>query len=188
MRITVVLVLLSGLLVCCRNQAKQKLGEPGGAENLTRATAHWQKDPLAEYVYIRSRRQPLIQRLLLTAVHIKEGRAVQRLHYSGRTLDQGGQEKVESWREETPAVSNRRTNAFPALTMEQLFAECQASIQKFPGTAPRITLFASGLLAECTVRPPGCADDCGYELRLEQIRPGALSDGEMKQFLEKGSL
>lgn len=158
-------------------------------EKLTVATTAWQKDPLGEYTYIRSRRQPLIQRIHMTAIHIKAGQPVKRLHYTGKTLDTGGQEKVESWQEDgTANLRIPRSGAFPALTMEQLFAECNAAIQKFPGARTAITLFASGMLAECSVKPPGCVDDCGFDLRLEQIGEGGLSERQVKHFLEKGQI
>ena len=73
----------------------------------------------------------------------------------------------EAWEEVGAQQVGSHTDGAPALTVEQLFAACQASLAHDPSmNTLTLTIGVDGVPTRCGYTPINCADDCysGFEL------------------------
>jgi hypothetical protein len=88
----------------------------------------------------------------------------------------------ELWTEIDGAIGSHGSGD-PALTVEQLFAQCDSIVASNPGEHITLNTNADGVATSCSFRPQNCADDCdmgfwlsGFDCAAAPPRDGG-SDG-----------
>lgn len=85
-----------------------------------------------------------------------------------------------TWEETGAAIGSHdggssASGVYPALTVEELYAECEMVLARDPNTTElQLTAWTSGVLSLCTSRPKNCADDCSSGIVLRSFACGPL--------------
>jgi hypothetical protein len=118
-----------------------------------------------------------------TTIEIADDQPVERSFvgypYSGAQGDAG----AEAWDEVGAAQIGTHTDGAMALTVEQLFAACQASLaQNSSQNTLTLTIGTDGVPTACGYTPNNCVDDCYTGFRLSDFTcapwPGDAAAGD----------
>lgn len=191
----IVFLLAAGAVVSCASSGCAAIGPTGtsgtqtdgasggeaGADStlaskLTAAMATWATvKPRCPRYHYSSIVSSVFGNCAVTTVEIADDQPVRRSYIAQRPCDQQGQ-VIEQWDEvDASQVGTHRGPA--ALTVEQLFSECQDVLSSDPTTNTLSLAFnPQGVPDACIARSINCQDDCDRGIRLGTFSCGDWPD------------
>lgn len=117
-----------------------------------------------------------------TTVEIANDQPIHRsyLAYTSGSCGHSDAGPSETWEEVGAQTIGTHADGAPALTVEQLFAACQASVAHNPNmNTLTLTIGTEGVPTRCGYTPVNCVDDCysGFELSAVTCGPWPTDGG-----------
>jgi hypothetical protein len=162
---------------------KSIVGDGGDAAELQTAKATWAgaKSGCPDYHYeaLTSSFSGFCNK---TTVEIANDQPVRRryLAYAYGSCGSGDAGPSETWEEVGAQAIGTHADGAPALTAEELFADCQASLAHDPSmNTLTLTVGSNGVPTRCGYTPINCVDDCymGFQLSDLTCGPWPTDDG-----------
>lgn len=148
------------------------------------ALARWNRRAVPDYYYLRLDAQPLLGISRLTGVVVRSGE-VDRVFGKAISRNPAGDPVILGTSySRTPYRDDGRINPAYSLTMPRLLEECRLAFSQGEKGKRTFKAGSSGELKSCTVRPPGCQDNCGQSIEVIEFVVGSLSDEEIKSYLQ----
>ncbi len=119
-----------------------------------------------------------------TTVEIADDQPIHRsyLAYTYGSCGHSDAGPAETWEEVGAQAVGTHADGAPALTVEQLFTACQASLAHDPSmNTLTLTIGTEGVPTRCGYTPVDCLDDCysGFELSAVTCGPWPIDGGSL---------
>lgn len=154
----------------CGKSNSVTTGDGGYAAKLQTAEATWASaKPGCPSYHYEALTWSVFGSCTTTTIEIANDQPIQRsyLAYTYGTCGHSDAGPAETWDEVGAQAVGTHADGAPALTAEQLFADCEGSLAHDPGTNTlTLTIGSTGVPTRCGYTPNNCLDDCysGFEL------------------------